>query len=83
MGLLGYGIAGRVFHAPLIAASPGLRLHAVVTTSPERREQVRREHPEVRLVDDADLLWRTPHALDLVVVATPNRLRGCGGGLTR
>ncbi|TDB78054.1 Gfo/Idh/MocA family oxidoreductase [Micromonospora sp. KC723] len=73
VGLLGYGIAGRVFHAPLIAATPGLRLHAVVTTNPERREQVRREHPEVRLVDDADLLWRTPQALDLVVVATPNR----------
>ncbi|TDB81197.1 Gfo/Idh/MocA family oxidoreductase [Micromonospora sp. KC721] len=73
VGLLGYGTAGRVFHAPLIAAAPGLRLHAVVTTNPQRREQVRREHPEVRLVDDVDLLWRTPEALDLVVVATPNR----------
>ncbi|MGB2572161.1 Gfo/Idh/MocA family protein [Micromonospora citrea] len=73
VGLLGYGIAGRVFHAPLIAATPGLRLHAVVTTDPDRREQVRREHPDARLVDDADLLWRTPLALDLVVVATPNR----------
>ncbi|MEV4493878.1 Gfo/Idh/MocA family oxidoreductase [Micromonospora coxensis] len=73
VGLLGYGIAGRVFHAPLIAATPGLRLHAVVTANPDRREQVRREHPDARLVDDADLLWRTPHALDLVVVATPNR----------
>ncbi|SCG36589.1 Gfo/Idh/MocA family protein [Micromonospora coxensis] len=73
VGLLGYGIAGRVFHAPLIAATPGLRLHAVVTANPDRREQVRREHPDARLVDDADLLWRTPQALDLVVVATPNR----------
>ncbi|PZG02468.1 Gfo/Idh/MocA family protein [Micromonospora deserti] len=73
VGLLGYGIAGRVFHAPLIAATPGLSLHAVVTRDPQRREQVRREHPDARLVDDASLLWRSPEALDLVVVATPNK----------
>ncbi|MFC0509052.1 Gfo/Idh/MocA family oxidoreductase [Micromonospora costi] len=73
VALLGYGLAGRVFHAPLIAATPGLRLHAVVTRNPERRQQVRHDHPDARLVDDADLLWRTPDAVDLVVVATPNR----------
>ena len=39
VGLLGYGIAGRVFHAPLVAATPGLRLDAVVTRDPERRAQ--------------------------------------------
>ncbi|TYB97886.1 oxidoreductase [Micromonospora sp. WP24] len=73
VALLGYGIAGRVFHAPLIAATAGLRLHAVVTRDPQRRQQVRQEHPDARLVDDAELLWRSPEALDLVVVATPNR----------
>ncbi|QGN49632.1 oxidoreductase [Micromonospora sp. WMMC415] len=74
VGLLGYGAAGRVFHAPLIAATPGLRLHAVVTRDPQRREQVRHDHPDARLVADPDLLWRQADALDLVVVATPNRL---------
>ncbi|MEV0155220.1 Gfo/Idh/MocA family oxidoreductase [Micromonospora sp. NPDC050686] len=73
VGLLGYGVAGRVFHAPLIAATPGLRLTAVVTGNTERREQVRREHPDTRLLDDAGQLWADPDALDLVVVATPNR----------
>ncbi|RKF24159.1 Gfo/Idh/MocA family oxidoreductase [Micromonospora globbae] len=73
VALLGYGLAGRVFHAPLIAATPGLTLHAVVTRDPERRQQVRRDHPDARLVDDAELLWRSRDALDLVVVATPNR----------
>lgn len=73
VGLLGYGVAGRVFHAPLIAATPGLRLDAVVTRDPRRREQVRAEHPDARLVDDADQLWRAAGSLDLVVVATPNR----------
>ncbi|WP_433651916.1 Gfo/Idh/MocA family oxidoreductase [Micromonospora zamorensis] len=74
VGLLGYGLAGRVFHAPLIAATPGLRLDAIVTRDPQRREQARQHFPGARLVDDADEFWRTPDALDLVVVATPNRL---------
>ncbi|MET8529241.1 Gfo/Idh/MocA family oxidoreductase [Micromonospora sp. NPDC005172] len=73
VGLLGYGLAARVFHAPLIAATPGLRLDAIVTRDPQRREQARQHFPDARLVDDADELWRTPDALDLVVVATPNR----------
>ncbi|MEV4756469.1 Gfo/Idh/MocA family oxidoreductase [Micromonospora sp. NPDC049559] len=73
VGLLGYGLAGRVFHAPLIAATPGLRLDAVVTRDPGRREQVRADHPDARLLADADELWRAAETVDLVVVATPNR----------
>ncbi|MFI7214184.1 Gfo/Idh/MocA family oxidoreductase [Micromonospora maritima] len=73
VGLLGYGIAGRVFHAPLIAATDGLRLDAVVTRDPQRRAQVHAEHPDARVVDDAEALWRAADTLDLVVVATPNR----------
>ena len=46
-GLVGYGFGGRYFHAPLLAAAPGVTLLGVVTTSPERRELVAREHPGV------------------------------------
>ncbi|WP_030548991.1 Gfo/Idh/MocA family oxidoreductase [Streptomyces albus] len=76
VGLVGYGLAGSVFHAPLIAATPGLVLDTVVTTSPERREQARAEYPGVRFADShRELLSRTEggDALDLLVVASPNR----------
>jgi predicted dehydrogenase len=73
VGLLGYGVAGRVFHAPLIAASPDLGLAAVVTASPERQAQVRAEHAGAAVLDHADRLWERAGELDLVVVATPNR----------
>ncbi|MCU7826343.1 Gfo/Idh/MocA family oxidoreductase [Kitasatospora sp. DSM 101779] len=73
VGLVGYGLAGAAFHAPLIATTPGLRLDAVVTASPERREQLRREHPQARAVETAEQLLADPSALDLVVVASPNR----------
>jgi scyllo-inositol 2-dehydrogenase (NADP+) len=68
VGLVGYGLGGSVFHAPLIEAEPRLRLHAVVTS---RAEQVRRERPEVRVVSSAEELLADP-AVELVVVAAPN-----------
>lgn len=73
VGLLGYGLAGRVFHAPLITATPGLALAAVVTRDPERRAQLHAAHPEAVALDAAEQLWERASSLDLVVVATPNR----------
>lgn len=73
VGVIGYGLAGSVFHAPLVAAVPGMRLAAVVTSSDERAEQARREHPGVEVVPSADALWERAGGLDLAVVASPNR----------
>jgi predicted dehydrogenase len=70
VGIVGYGLAGAVFHAPLIAATPGLQVAAIVTTNPERRAQAEREHSGVRLVESVDDLLGE---VDVVVVATPNR----------
>ncbi|MER6088603.1 Gfo/Idh/MocA family protein [Streptomyces bluensis] len=73
VALVGYGLAGSVFHAPLIAATEGLALDTVVTRSPERREQARAEFPEIRFADSPDELWNRAGELDLVVVASPNK----------
>ncbi|MEV7214401.1 Gfo/Idh/MocA family oxidoreductase [Kitasatospora cineracea] len=75
VGLVGYGLAGAVFHAPLISTTPGLRLAAVVTADPERRARAAAEHPGAALLPDADALWAAAPGLglDLVVVASPNR----------
>jgi predicted dehydrogenase len=40
IGLAGYGLGGRYFHAPLLASAAECELLGVVTTSPERRRQV-------------------------------------------
>ncbi|MFJ2778942.1 MULTISPECIES: Gfo/Idh/MocA family oxidoreductase [unclassified Kitasatospora] len=73
VGLIGYGLAGSAFHAPLIASTPGLRLDAVVTANPDRRARLHREHPDARTVDTPEQLLADPDALDLVVIASPNR----------
>jgi scyllo-inositol 2-dehydrogenase (NADP+) len=73
VALLGYGLAGAVFHAPLIASVPGMRLAVVVTSNPERAARATREHPGVVVLDAAERVWEQAGELDLVVVATPNR----------
>jgi scyllo-inositol 2-dehydrogenase (NADP+) len=73
VALIGYGLAGAVFHAPLIATTRGLRLAAIVTGNEERRAQATRDFPGARLFTDADALWRAAGDFDLAVIASPNR----------
>ena len=68
--LLGYGLAGRVFHGPLIETTPGLLLDAIVTTDPERQRQAAEAYPSAVIYDSPEQAWVSGH--DLAVVATPN-----------
>jgi scyllo-inositol 2-dehydrogenase (NADP+) len=68
VGLVGYGMAGRVFHAPVITSVEGLRLLKVVE---RRAEESRALYPWVEVVRDAGALFED-EAVELVVVATPN-----------
>lgn len=68
VGILGYGFAAATFHAPLIAAVPGLRLHAIASTRPS---QVLADWPDVVVCASAEDLIARPD-IDCVVIATPN-----------
>ncbi|GAB3495562.1 Gfo/Idh/MocA family oxidoreductase [Nocardiopsis coralliicola] len=70
--LLGYGKGGEVFHAPLIDATPGLQLGAVVTGDPEKAERVRARYPRTEVIASAEELWKRSGAFEIAVVATPN-----------
>ena len=72
VALLGYGLAGRVFHGPLIDFEPGLDLAAIVTADPERRAQASADHPHAEVLTSADEVWARSDEFDLVVVATAN-----------
>jgi len=68
VGLIGYGYAGKTFHAPLIAAVPSLRLAAVASSDAAK---VHADWPDVSVcTTPAELIARAD--LDLVVIATPN-----------
>jgi predicted dehydrogenase len=68
VALLGYGLAGKVFHAPLIRATPGLSLKAVVSS---RREEIAVDLPGVAVAPDLEAAL-AGRDIDLVVVATPD-----------
>lgn len=74
VGVVGYGLAGEVFHCPLIDATPGLELAAVVTGDAGRASRARLRYPGVRVVPTFEELIRDGDDIDLLVVATPNHL---------
>ncbi|HXW13690.1 MAG TPA: oxidoreductase, partial [Terriglobia bacterium] len=68
VGLVGFGFAGRVFHAPIISAVPGLRLIAILQRS---GDDAATHYPEARVVTSLDELLGIDE-IRLVVIATPN-----------
>jgi predicted dehydrogenase len=68
VGLIGYGMAGRTFHAPVIQSVPNLRLKKVVE---RHTNEARKRYPWVEVVPDATALLQDEE-IDLVVIATPN-----------
>ena len=71
VGVVGYGLGGSTFHAPLVSATPGLELTAIATSNAERVAKARARYPGTRLFDTIEqMLDATP--LDLVVVSTPH-----------
>lgn len=68
VGLVGYGMAARVFHVPVIQSIPQLKLTKVV----ERHgDQSQRDYPSVKVVRDATTLLQDEE-IGLVVITTPN-----------
>ena len=69
--VVGYGLAGSVFHAPLLAANTSYSLDVIATSDAGRQAAASSRLPGAEVVrDGAAVLTRAAH-LDLVVLATP------------
>ena len=68
IALIGYGNAGRIFHAPLISGVPGLHLACICSSKPEA---VHADWPDVRVAATPEAVFADPR-IDLVVIATSN-----------
>jgi predicted dehydrogenase len=71
VALIGFGYAGQTLHAPLIRATPGLQLRAVVSSDAAKVQAAL--GPEVQVLDSVQALLDGAD-VDLVVIATPNEL---------
>ena len=68
VGLIGFGLAGRSFHAPVIRAVPGLRLAAILQRTGDDAAKL---YPDARIVRSVEELLAVPD-VRLIVIATPN-----------
>jgi scyllo-inositol 2-dehydrogenase (NADP+) len=68
VGMVGFGLGGRAFHAPIIHTVQGLRLAAIVQRSGDSARQF---YPEAKIVRELDELLAIP-SISLVAIATPN-----------
>ncbi|MFN3925076.1 MAG: Gfo/Idh/MocA family oxidoreductase, partial [Pseudarthrobacter sp.] len=73
--IIGFGISGRVFHAPLIQADISYALEAIVTSDPRRAAEARKIYPNTEIIARPEELFsrleRGNLGLDLVVIGTP------------
>jgi len=69
VGIAGYGLAGRYFHAPLLKGC-GFEVVAIQTGNPERLAHALSDFPNTSVVTSIEEL--VAHKLDLVVVASAN-----------
>ena len=70
VALCSYGMSGKVFHAPLITAEPGLNLHTILRRS---EPTALADYPQVTIVKTFEDILANPD-IHLVVVNTPNEL---------
>ena len=68
VGLIGFGFAGRTFHAPVIRAVGGLRLAAILQ---RKGNEAANAYPGVRVARTLEELLASD-SIQLVVIATPN-----------
>lgn len=71
VGLIGFGAAGQVFHAPVIAPVAGLRLHRVTARRAEQQQLLQQRYPDVLQAAAAEEIIGADD-IGLVVVATSN-----------
>jgi len=68
VGVIGYGLGGRVFHAPFVNAVPGLKLVSILQ---RKGDDAAKAFPHVRIDRSLDDLL-ADKSISLVVVTTPN-----------
>ncbi|WP_123052814.1 Gfo/Idh/MocA family oxidoreductase [Clostridium sp. JN-1] len=73
VGLIGYGGAGRVFHAPIIESVSGLNLYKVYETKEDNIKNLNSKYPNTLITSNTDEILNDKN-IDLVVLAVPNSI---------
>ncbi|RLD85336.1 MAG: oxidoreductase [Bacteroidetes bacterium] len=69
-GVIGFGLSGKVFHAPFLHTHPGFNLKKIVERNSTESKNI---YPELEVVSDYKNLIKD-ETLDLIAICTPNTL---------
>jgi scyllo-inositol 2-dehydrogenase (NADP+) len=74
VALVGYGVAGEIFHAPLLKTTEGLEVTVITTSNSERKKKASEAFPNATIVDSFDIALKShSDKFELVVIASPNK----------
>ncbi|HEY5056195.1 MAG TPA: Gfo/Idh/MocA family oxidoreductase [Acidobacteriaceae bacterium] len=68
VGVIGFGLGGRVFHAPFVSAVPGLKLVSILQ---RKGYEAARAYPSARIDRSLDEML-ADKSIELIVLSTPN-----------
>ncbi len=71
VGLIGFGVGGQIFHAPVLTSVKGLELIKIRATKPEQASLAKTKYPEAEIVNTSEEIFNDAD-IDLVVITTPN-----------
>ncbi len=70
-GIIGYGLSGRVFHAPFIDVIDGFELAKISTSNQQNIEIIKKRYPATEIVGSAQNIIEDEQ-IDLVIITSPN-----------
>jgi|SRR6185437_6736547 len=71
VGLIGFGVGGQIFHAPVLSAVKGLELVKIRATKPEQINVAKIKYPKAAIASTSEEIFDDDN-IDLVVITTPN-----------
>lgn len=71
VGIIGYGLSGRIFHGAIIGALEGFEVRKIMTKDPEKVALAKAAFQTVQIVDQPEAIFEDAE-IDLVVISTPN-----------
>ena len=71
VGIIGFGMAGELFHAPFVSAVGGFCIRKISTANPGHIQKAKHQYPDVEIVDNSDSILEND-GIHLVIIATSN-----------
>ena len=72
-GIIGFGVGGNTFHAPIINTTGGFKIHKIRARKESEIMLARQRYPDAVITDSSDDIINDPE-IELVVITTPNDL---------